>query len=179
MVSLFCVLFSYSYIFFGKISIFLMGPLSLYYWVVRICCIFCIQIFIRDMFAKYFHSVAYRFVFLLVYFETKLFKCFIPFLKYSWFTVFLVYSKVNQKYIYIWSFFFGFLFPLLLFSHSVMSDSFLTPWTVATRLLWPWYFPGKYTGVGCHFLLQGIVSTQGLNHDSSCISCSAGRVFTI
>ena len=24
-------------------------------------------------------------------------------------------------------------------------------------------FPGKYTGVGCHFLLQGIFSTQGSN----------------
>ena len=27
----------------------------------------------------------------------------------------------------------------------------------------PWDFPGKYTGVGCHFLLQGIFPTQGLN----------------
>ena len=24
-------------------------------------------------------------------------------------------------------------------------------------------FPGKNTGVGCHFLLQGIIPTQGLN----------------
>ena len=31
------------------------------------------------------------------------------------------------------------------------------------RLLCPWDFPGKNTGVGCHFLLQGIFSTQGLN----------------
>ena len=38
-----------------------------------------------------------------------------------------------------------------------------TPWTVAARLLCPWDFPGKDTGVGCHFLLQGIVPTQGLN----------------
>ena len=30
-----------------------------------------------------------------------------------------------------------------------------------TRLLCPWYFPGKNTGVGCHFLLQGIFLTQG------------------
>ena len=33
--------------------------------------------------------------------------------------------------------------------------------------LWPtrcfWNFPGKNTGAGCHFLLQGIVLTQGLN----------------
>jgi len=31
------------------------------------------------------------------------------------------------------------------------------------RLLRPWDFPGKSTGVGCHFLLQGIFLTQGLN----------------
>ena len=33
---------------------------------------------------------------------------------------------------------------------------FVTPWT-------PWDFPGKSTGVGCHFLLQGIFPTQGSN----------------
>ena len=27
----------------------------------------------------------------------------------------------------------------------------------------PWDFPGKSTGVGCHFLLQRIFLTQGLN----------------
>ena len=27
----------------------------------------------------------------------------------------------------------------------------------------PWNFPGKSTGVGCHFLLQGIFPTQGSN----------------
>ena len=27
----------------------------------------------------------------------------------------------------------------------------------------PWDFPGKNTGVGCHFLLQGIFLAQGLN----------------
>ena len=32
-----------------------------------------------------------------------------------------------------------------------------------TRLLHPWDFPGKSTGVGCHFLLQGIFPTQELN----------------
>ena len=30
-------------------------------------------------------------------------------------------------------------------------------------LLRPWDSPGKNTGVGCHFLLQGIFPTQGLN----------------
>ena len=46
---------------------------------------------------------------------------------------------------------------------------FATPWTVAhqsTRSLWllrPLDFPGKSTGVVCHFLLQGIFLTQGSN----------------
>ena len=38
-----------------------------------------------------------------------------------------------------------------------MSDSAIL-WTVAPcRLLCPWHFPGKNTGVGCYFLLQGIL----------------------
>ena len=41
---------------------------------------------------------------------------------------------------------------------------FATPWTVAcTRLLQAWDFLSKSTGVGCHFLLQGIFPTQGSN----------------
>ena len=45
-----------------------------------------------------------------------------------------------------------------------MSNSFVTPrWTVARQLLYPWDFPGKNTGVGCHFLFQGIFLTQGWN----------------
>ena len=45
---------------------------------------------------------------------------------------------------------------------SVMSDSFVAPWTVACQAPL-WNFPGKNTGVGCHFLLQGIFPTHGLN----------------
>ena len=44
---------------------------------------------------------------------------------------------------------------------------FATPWAVAPRLLCPWDFPGKNTGVSCHFLLQGIFPTQ----DQILISC--------
>ena len=29
-----------------------------------------------------------------------------------------------------------------------------------TKLLFPWYSPGKNTGVGCYTLLQGIFLTQ-------------------
>ena len=42
-----------------------------------------------------------------------------------------------------------------------MSDS-LQP-QEPTRLLHPWDFPGKKTGVGCHLLLQGTFLTQGSN----------------
>ena len=34
---------------------------------------------------------------------------------------------------------------------------------VNRRLLCPWDSPGKHTGVGCHFLLQGIFPTQVMN----------------
>ena len=43
---------------------------------------------------------------------------------------------------------------------------FATPWTeehTRLRLFRPWDFPGKNTGMGCHFLLQEIFLTQGLN----------------
>ena len=37
-----------------------------------------------------------------------------------------------------------------------------------SRLLCPWNFPGKSTGVGCHLLLQGIFPTQGWNPQAPC-----------
>ena len=36
-------------------------------------------------------------------------------------------------------------------------------WSSPGSLPFPWDFPGKNTGVGCHFLLQGIFPTQRLN----------------
>ena len=39
---------------------------------------------------------------------------------------------------------------------------FVTPWTAA-HLLCPWNSPGNNTGLGWHFLLQGIFLTQGWN----------------
>ena len=42
-----------------------------------------------------------------------------------------------------------------------MSDSFLP--LQSSRLLCPWDSPGRNTGAGCHFLLQGIFPTQGWN----------------
>ena len=45
-----------------------------------------------------------------------------------------------------------------------MSDSFVTPWTVAHQVHEvPWDFSGKNAGVGCHFLLQSIFPTHGSN----------------
>ena len=51
---------------------------------------------------------------------------------------------------------------LLLFSHSVMSNSFVNPWTVVHRLLCPWDFPGKNARLGCHCLLQGNLLEPGI-----------------
>ena len=44
-----------------------------------------------------------------------------------------------------------------------MSNSFATPWTIACQASLCTGFAGRDTGVGCHFLLQGIFPTQGLN----------------
>ena len=48
-------------------------------------------------------------------------------------------------------------------SRSVMPDSLRPHGLQPSRLFCPWDFPGKDIGVGCHFLLQGIFPTQGLN----------------
>ena len=46
---------------------------------------------------------------------------------------------------------------------SVVADSLQTHGLQPTRLFCSWDFPGKYTEVGCHFLLQEIFPTQGSN----------------
>ena len=62
-------------------------------------------------------------------------------------------------------------------SHSVTSD-FLWPHGLQpTSLPCPWDSPGKNTGVGCHFLLQGIFLTQGLNLDLP--HCVKPMIFSI
>ena len=46
--------------------------------------------------------------------------------------------------------------------HSVVSNFFVTPWTVARQA--PLYMGfSRNTRVGCHSLLQGTFPTQGLN----------------
>ena len=48
---------------------------------------------------------------------------------------------------------------------SVMSNSLKPYGLQPTRLLCPWNYPGKNTGVGSHSLLQEIFPTQGSNLD--------------
>ena len=48
-------------------------------------------------------------------------------------------------------------------SCSVVSDSLQAHELWPTRLLCPWDFPGKNTGLGCHALLQGIFPIHGSN----------------
>ena len=54
-------------------------------------------------------------------------------------------------------------FQVLCVSHSVVSNSVQPHGLYPIRLLHPWNSPGKNTGVGSHFLLQGIFPTQGSN----------------
>ena len=51
----------------------------------------------------------------------------------------------------------------MLFSCSVMSNSFASPRIVARQAPLSTESPGKNNGVRCHFLLQEILPTQGLN----------------
>ena len=47
--------------------------------------------------------------------------------------------------------------------HLVVSDSLRPRGLWPTRLLYPWNFPDKSIGVGCHLLFQRIFPTQGSN----------------
>ena len=48
-------------------------------------------------------------------------------------------------------------------SRTVRSDTSRPHGLQPTKLLCPWDFPGKSTGMGCYALLQGIFLTQGPN----------------
>ena len=62
----------------------------------------------------------------------------------------------------------------LLFRHSAPSDSLRAHGLQPARLPGLWDSPGKNTGVGCHFLLQGIFPTRA----QTCVSCLEGGFFT-
>ena len=53
---------------------------------------------------------------------------------------------------------------------------FTTTWTMPTRLLCPWEFPGKNTGEGCHFLLPGVLPDPRDQIHISCISCIGRQI---
>ena len=61
---------------------------------------------------------------------------------------------------------------------SVGSNSFQPYGLQPARLLCPWDFPGKNTGVGCHACLQGIFLIQGSNLCLSYLPALTGRFFT-
>ena len=46
-------------------------------------------------------------------------------------------------------------YKVVVFSHPVVPDSLRPHGLLPTRLLCPWSFPGKDTGVGCHSLSRG------------------------
>ena len=78
------------------------------------------------------------------------------------------------------------LFPICVLGRSVMSNSFFflymsnSLWPHGrqpSRLLYPWNFPGKNTGVGCHFLHQGIFPPTGIEPMSFPSPALAGRFF--
>ena len=87
--------------------------------------------------------------------------------------------SVQKKYIYIltlkllyrMSFILDFLIYMLcnLLSYTVMSDSLQPHGLWPSRFLCLWNFLGKSIGVSCHFLLQGIFPTQGLNLCPLCL----------
>ena len=52
-------------------------------------------------------------------------------------------------------------------------QSFATPWSVAHQTPLSLAFSGKNTGMGCHFLLQGILQTQGSNLSLLCAALQA------
>ena len=60
---------------------------------------------------------------------------------------------------------------------SVMSDSLWPHGLQPTRLLCPWNFPGKNTGVGYHFLPQGNLPDPGIEPLSLASPSLAGGFF--
>ena len=62
-------------------------------------------------------------------------------------------------------------------SFSVVSESLQPHGLELTRLLCPWDFPGKNTGVDCHFLLQDLPN-PGIETVSLTSPTLAGEFFT-
>ena len=60
------------------------------------------------------------------------------------------------------------LMQCVLINCSLLSNSLQHHRLLAARVLGSWNFPAKNTGMGCHFLLQGIFLTQGSNPHFLC-----------
>ena len=56
---------------------------------------------------------------------------------------------------------------------------FCDPMDYSPRLLCPWNFPAKNTGVGCYFLVQGIFATQESNPCLLCRWCHPTISFSV
>ena len=75
-------------------------------------------------------------------------------------TLYLLYTYI---YTHTHSICFIYIHTVREWSRSVRSDSLQPRRLQPTSLLCPWDSPSKDTGVGCHFLLQGIFLNQGSN----------------
>ena len=75
----------------------------------------------------------------------------------------LGYMMIKRDYVYKWLRVQCLHVCACLLSCSGMSNSWRLHGLQPARLLCSWDFPGNSAGVGCHFLLQGILLTQGLN----------------
>ena len=80
----------------------------------------------------------------------------------------MLYIYVSLDIYIIYKYIFVHMQLLLMLSHFSQVDSLRPHGLYPARLLCPWDFPGKNTGVGCHALLQRILLTQGLN---LCLLC--------
>ena len=108
--------------------------------------------FFEESFENFIHKLHFSYIIFLFNFL----------MKYCWLT--MLCFKYTAKWLsYTYIHFFSDSFPLWKWSHSVVSDSLWPHGLKPTRLLGTWDSPGKNTRVCCHFLLQGIFPTQGLN----------------
>ena len=64
---------------------------------------------------------------------------------------------------------------MILWVHSQSCPALWSCGLSPARLLYPWDFSGKNTGVGCHFLLQGDLQDQGIELVAPALT---GRFFT-
>ena len=77
----------------------------------------------------------------------------------AFFMVQLSFLFYNTQVVYLWKY----IWLVIMLSRSVVSDSLWPHGLLPARLFCPWDFPGKNTGVGCHFLPQGIFPTPESN----------------